>query len=289
MELASSAGEIHPMVLCMLSALDRAHDATRVFKKGTMCSPSEISAFARMEPLNRLNVENLTDQVHEEGAGAYIPVRQIKKNKEMTEFATDFVPLLHTGVEQSNAVKYVLWELIRNVLEHAGSLDGAFAAAEVALDGTIRVGVADTGIGVLASISRFHSARDESRAIGLALGPGVSGTTSKYGGNEQNGGAGLFFMKAMASLARQHMVVVSGSTVMCMRPQSAELPVVNPELSSDDVRWSSLETPFPGTAVGVDVSLRDSDEFKKLLAEIGQIYHANVRAKAREARKARFT
>jgi anti-sigma regulatory factor (Ser/Thr protein kinase) len=281
--------EFHPMVACMISAISSTHARTSVMAASQEVEPSDVAALSRMDVLPdtaRLAKPNSNSG---DSTGSYIPVRQITKNREMGDFATDFVPLLHANAEQSNAVKYVLSELIRNVLEHSGSQLGAFAAAEATADGVIRVGVADTGIGIKRSIRRSHSAPDERRAIALALSPGVSGSTPQFGGNEQNGGAGLFFMKAMASLARENMAVISGSTIMTIPPQTADPAVVNPDLDDDTVTWTELEVPFEGTAVGVDFALRDSIAFAELLSELRTIYRGRVRAKKIQAKKARFT
>lgn len=149
-------------------------------------------------------------------------------------------------------MKYVLYELVRNVLEHSGSADGAIVAAQVTKAGRLLVVVADSGIGVRASLARSHYVRDDPSAIELAFRPGVTGTTSRYGGNETNGGAGLFFMKAMATVARHHMVMISGNSFMKLLTQPrTPPPIVHGSLTEDNVCWRELSFSFPGTAVGI--------------------------------------
>lgn len=40
------------------------------------------------------------------------------------------IPLLHLSEENSTVVKYIIGELVRNVLEHAFAEDGAIVAAQ---------------------------------------------------------------------------------------------------------------------------------------------------------------
>lgn len=287
--LAGSDPRVHPIALCMLAALADVALASggQVVVDGVAASAD--SSLQRMQFFEGIKRTDLVESAQPEPTGNRIPLRQIRDNKEMKKFATDFIPLLHTTPSAGAAVSYVMWELVRNVIEHAGSSCGAFAAAEIDAAGRILIGVADGGIGVTKSIRRSHSAPDERRAISLAFQPGVSGATSAYGGNETNGGAGLFFMKSMASLAQQHMVMITDSTLMRLEKHSMAEPVVHSSLDQDIVSWFDLSVPFPGTAVGVNLSLEETVAFSELLKEIGKIYHLDVRAGKNAAKKAKFT
>jgi hypothetical protein len=84
--------------------------------------------------------------------------------------------------------------MVRNSLEHSNSSVGAFVCAQYYRETQrIAIGIADAGIGVLSSMSRYHKVRTSESALHLALQPGITGTTSRFGGNEFNAGAGLFF------------------------------------------------------------------------------------------------
>ena len=103
-------------------------------------------------------------------------------------------------------------ELIRNVLEHARSSKGAFVAAQYyKKSNAIKIGVADTGIGIRSSITQSHKTNSDLDAIRLALTPGITGTTNQEGGTAQNAGAGLFFTKSIAHVNNSFFVVYSGS------------------------------------------------------------------------------
>ena len=43
--------------------------------------------------------------------------------------------------------------------------------------------------------------------------PGVTGTTRREGGTEQNAGAGLFFIKSIASINRNFFMIYSGDAL----------------------------------------------------------------------------
>src|SRR5664279_63149 len=104
-----------------------------------------------------------------------------------------------------NPIRYVISELVRNVLEHSGSTRAAFVAAQyVAESKTLGVGVCDAGIGVRASLSEHHSVHSDAEALYLAMRPGITGKSSRIGGTPYNAGAGLFFTKSIAVASRQY-------------------------------------------------------------------------------------
>ena len=282
---------LHPIVLCMIAALtDRPYDAGNRVTVTNVAQNASIRYLERMQLFHHMHLPKVANVTAHDPSGRFIPLTRISNNDELNSFVTDFVPLLHASTREADSVKYVLYELIRNVLEHSGSAYGAYAAAQVTKSGRLLIGVADSGIGVAESIRRSHAAASDAEAIRLAFQPGVTGTTSNYGGNETNGGAGLFFMKAMASLSRHHMVLLSGDSMMKLLKQpKGRRPEVHASLSEDRVRWRTLSTPFPGTAVGIDITVEETMAFSELLAEIREVYHLNVRKSKTEKRKARFS
>lgn len=282
---------LHPLVLCMVAALtDRPYDAGSGIAVEYKEENSSIRYLERMQLFNHMHLPLVVPVKAHEPAGRFIPLTRISNNDELNRFIADFVPLLHSSPGEAEAIKYVLYELVRNVLEHSRSSHGAYAAAQVLKkSGRLLIGVADSGIGVRASISRSHQVLDDANAIELAFRPGVTGTTSRYGGNETNGGAGLFFMKAMASLGRHHMVMVSGTTMMKLLTQPKKRkPEIHTSLKQDRVTWYELPTPFSGTAVGLDLTVEDTIAFSALLTEIREVYHLNVKKNNKERRLANF-
>ncbi len=283
---------LHPLVLCMIAALaDNCHANGGTVSVEGLVANNSTRYLERMGLFKLMNVNSGLPVVEHDPSGRFIPLTRINNNADLTKFVTDFVPLLHATPGEADSVKYVLFELIRNVLEHAGAGErGAIAAAQVTKSGRLLIGVADSGIGVKKSLSRSHSVTDNKTAIELAFQPGVTGTTANFGGNETNGGAGLFFMKAMSTLARHHMVMVTGDRLMKLltQPASKGVPTINSKLDDDRVRWRELPFAFSGTAVGVDITVKETIAFSELLKEIRQVYHVNVRKSKRERTKARF-
>ena len=149
-----------------------------------------------------------------ESAGRYIPLKQIKNSSELSEFLEEMVPMLHLDdmPEQAKYVRYVIYEVVRNVFEHSVSESGAILCAQYFKKGnTLRIGIADTGIGIKESIGYSHPASTDLKAIRLALTPGITGTTKKIGGSYENGGAGLFFTKSIAYINRSFFMMYSGN------------------------------------------------------------------------------
>lgn len=283
---------LHPLVLSIIVSMA---DSCRLnggsVKVEGLVLNSSTRYLERMGLFKLMQQETELPVVEHDPAGRFIPLTRITNNQDLTSFVTDFVPLLHASPAEADSVKYVLYELIRNVLEHAGAGDrGAVAAAQVTSTGRLLIGVADSGIGVQGSLLRSHPVTSHKSAIELAFQPGVTGTTSRFGGNETNGGAGLFFMKAMSTLARHHMVMITGDQMMKLltQPKSDSTPAIKSKLAEDRVRWKQLPFMFNGTAVGVDITVKETLAFGDLLKEIREVYHVNVRKSKRQRNKARF-
>lgn len=279
--------DIHPAAYCALAA-----QAGRLARLGARMALSEESALPpRVREMGfgeHIGVKDHSRPFLPDATGRHIPVQLIEDNRGAGRLVTDFVPLLHSDPKTASAVSYVLWELLRNVLEHAGPAGGAYVSADL-VDGRVRLGVADAGVGVPKTIRRFHSAPTDHEALALAFQPGISGTTSRFGGNETNGGAGLFFMRSMCVAAGQSLVMASGSSLMRIEPREYAPESLTEALSTAATTWIDLPSPFVGTIVGVDLMLVASGEYDDLFKQISGIYQTRVSARRKQARKARFT
>jgi anti-sigma regulatory factor (Ser/Thr protein kinase) len=288
LDLSRGAFSLHPMVLCMLASMaTSARDAGHVVRIENEQNTAPIRYLERMKLFEAMGVATGISVAEHEPAGRFIPVTAVTNSAKLGEFLTDFVPLLHADPEEAVTVRYVLSELVRNTLEHSGPPHIAYVAAQVTKSGRLLLGVSDCGVGIWKTITRYHTASDDRAAIVKAFEPGISGATPRFGGNENNGGAGLFFMKAMAVVARTHMVAVSGRSMMKLRFQPPDRPL-NASLESDRVYWRDLDTPFDGTAVGIDIQINESIKFKDLLSEIRSVYNLRVKTESQRKRKARF-
>jgi len=274
----------HPVVLAMIAAKGLTVPIGAV-------SIDDITAksggyFERMKLFEMLRVNSGIRVSESDPSGRFVPLSQIRTAEEQTRFITDVIPLLHLQPEQAEAIRYILSELIRNVLEHASAADGAIVAAQYhKKSNTIRIGIADTGVGIRTTINRSHRAWTDMDALKLALTPGITGTTSKEGGTVDNAGAGLFFIKSTATFNHNFFMLYSGDALyklLKVPPGKAVRLHADP---GRDRHSEKEHLPYwQGTVVGIDLSLDATDTFNTLLSGIGQTYSQAVR----ERRKARY-
>jgi anti-sigma regulatory factor (Ser/Thr protein kinase) len=276
---------VHPAVLSMIAALGLTVKPDKI-----QCQKFEATSrhyFVRMGLFKLLNIPSDIVIKEHEPAGRFIPLTQIRTAAEQTRFITDMIPMLHLEPEQARTLGYIFSELIRNVIEHADAENGALLCAQYyKKSNSIRIGIADTGCGIKSTITRSHAAETDVDAIRLALMPGITGTTSKEGGTEQNAGAGLFFIKSIASVNRDFFMIYSGKGFYKLLKNN---PGKRRRLHADpfiDRHTVSADMPvWPGTVVGVDITLDQTAEFSSLLDAIRDTYSSAVRQRRQEHRK----
>lgn len=242
----------------------------------------------RMGLFKLLNLPSDMSITEHEPAGRFIPLAQIRTSAELSRFIAEMTPMLHLEAEpeQAKTLGYIVSELARNVLEHAAAESGAILCAQYyKKSNAIRIGIADTGLGMKATISQSYSVQNDLQAIQLGLMPGITGTTRREGGTEQNAGAGLFFIKSIASVNRDFFVIYSGNGFYKLLKKSS---LKRMHLNADpfeDRHSKSGGFPFwRGTIVGIDITLHQTKEFSLLLDAIRQTYTEAVR----DRRKARL-
>lgn len=280
---------VHPVVLSMIAALGVSMNPEIVCKK---MHAKSIHYLVRMGLFNILNIPSDISIVEHEPAGRFIPLTQIRTSTELTKFITEMVPLLHLGPDQAQTIGYVVSELARNVIEHANSEHGAFLCAQYyKKSNTIRVGIADSGVGIKKAISQSYPVKDDLEAIKLALWPGITGTTRREGGTEQNAGAGLFFIKSIAWVNRDFFIVYSGNTLYKLLRRSQRSRIrLNADPFKDRYSVDEQLPYWQGTIVGIDISLDQTEEFSGLLDAIRKVYIDAVRERRKERyRRPRFT
>jgi len=268
---------VHPVVLSMVAALGLTVAETR-------CAPIKAASrpyFVRMGLFNLLGVDAGGAIEEHESAGRFIPLTQIKTSAELSIFITEMIPLLHLSPEEANTIGYIVSELVRNVIEHAQSSNGAIICAQFYKNSnSIRIGIADTGVGIKETITRSHSADTDLDALRLALRPGITGTTRKEGGTAENAGAGLFFIKSMAKVSRDFFIIYSGSGFykLLRAKQGTKIRLyVDP---FEDKHSKGNNFPYwQGTLVGVDITLDQTREFTSLLNLIRDTYNKDLREK----------
>lgn len=276
---------VHPVVLSMVAAL-----GLKLGKANVVCEKMEATSkhyFQRMGLFRFLGLKSEIKITEHEPAGRFIPLNLIQNSDELTRFITDMVPLLHLQPKQAEPIRYIVSELARNVLEHSKSRYGAILSAQYyKKSNTIRIGIADTGIGIKKSINMSHNAQTDLEAIKLALTPGITGTTRREGGTEYNAGAGLFFIKSIAKVNRDFFIIYSGNTMYKLLKSDLDKEKI--KLYADPLKDKhSKDENLPywtGTIVGIDISLDATKEFSLLLDLIRDIYVKTIK----ERRKAKY-
>ena len=154
---------------------------------------------------------------------------------------------------------------------------------------TIRIGIIDRGVGILNTISALHKAKTDLEAIRLALTPGITGTTKRIGGTDYNAGAGLFFIKSIATVNKDFFVIYSGNGMYKLLKADNKKSV---RLHADPFKDKhSKGENFPywqGTAVGIDINLDSTEEFSLLLDLIRKSYSKAVKEQRKAYYKAKF-
>jgi anti-sigma regulatory factor (Ser/Thr protein kinase) len=280
---------VHPVVLAMIAAKGL------TLPKGSVgfdsITATSSGYFERMRLFSMLGVKSGITIKESDPSGRFVPLTQIRNANEQTRFVTDMNPLLHLGPEQAEPIRYIVSELIRNVLEHSGAENGAIVAAQYhKKSNIIRIGIADTGVGIKKTINRSHRAWNDMEALKLALTPGITGTTRREGGTQDNAGAGLFFIKSIATNNRNFFMLYSGNALykLLKRPAGSKVRL-HADPSADRHSEKDNLPYWQGTVVGIDLTLDDTGEFKTLMSVIGGVYSSAVRERKKlRYKKARF-
>lgn len=281
---------IHPAILTFIATLSQQVGKENVILPNLTATSGSY--------LDRMGLFNFTDQTspyqiqYNDPSGRFVPLSVIRTQDEQTQFLTEIVPMLHLEAESANAIRYVVGELVRNVLEHSHSPYGAIVAAQYyKKSNTIRIGICDGGIGIRKSLEYFwpgHTQNDLD-AIKWALLPGVSGTTTSIGGGtSDNAGAGLFFIKSIAKVARNYFMIYSGSGIYRLLLRDGRF--TNPRLTlnpEEEHHAERLDAPyFQGTLIAIDLTLdNDIQAFSELLAKIRDNYSSALRQRKKQQYK----
>ena len=106
---------VHPMVLSMIAALGIKTKSSQI-----SCDNLEAKSKHYLEIMGLfkfLGIKSGIKVKKHEPAGRFVPLTQIKDAKNLTSFINDLTPLLHLSPDQADPIRYIMSELIRNVLE----------------------------------------------------------------------------------------------------------------------------------------------------------------------------
>jgi hypothetical protein len=140
---------------------------------------------------------------------------RISKSDDIPAYASSVMDVMAIDDEEmAGAVKYVVVELLRNVVQHAKSRIGGIAfATYLPTVGLAEFAVADTGRGIRASLGdRYPEVKTDFAAVRWAVLPHVSGTFAPgaYQSMADNAGLGLFFIKEIVSRGCGSFFLASG-------------------------------------------------------------------------------
>ena len=164
-------------------------------------------------------------------------------------------------------MKYVIVELLRNVIQHSHDKLGGVVAAQ-RMDNrnaqSLQVAVADNGVGIFDAMIEKHSKlRDNREALEKALWPRISGTfVEGLSGSQQNAGLGLFFISEMAKL--------TGGRLLLASRDAALLLTADPEAGDKhDMRFLKPDgLGYPGTLVAFELPVESVGSYDDLIETI---------------------
>ena len=200
-----------------------------------------------------------------------VPLQRVRSLREIEASSRRIAQLMVPGDEDVElTLRYVLIELLRNVVQHSQDPLGGVVAAQVQRDPEhyprpmVQVAVADAGIGFLEALRPNHPALTDPRAaITNALRPHVSGTFGEgRRGGTYNAGLGLFFISEMAKLTAGRLVIAT---------RGAARTLEGDEAGHDRHQglWVGPEgTGYPGTLVGFELPLEDALDYEAMLETI---------------------
>ena len=201
----------------------------------------------------------------------------VHNSLDVEQYFDNQLPQLNLQSNDLLLVKYIISEITRNTFEHAHAPTGASLSVVYSQkSNTLRIGIADRGIGLLTSLQSSHEVQNDYDAILTALTPGITGTTSREGGSPQNAGAGLFFVKSIAVWLQSHFLVYSGTGLYKLLKRKTQRIKLNAQAELDHASGGNSYPKWLGTAVGIDIPLGKIDNFDTILSKIREEYSQAV-------------
>ena len=282
---------VHPVVLSMVAALGATVKSENILHDVQSKSAHYLE---RMGLFRIWGIESKMQIKRHEEAGRFIPITAVRTEQELSEIIGDIIPIFHLSdyPEQADTMRYIIDELARNVIEHAGLDATAFVCVQYYdRSKKIRIGIADTGLGLRTTLRRHHRVESHLDAIQKALWPGITGTASDPSGSDQNAGAGLFFTKSLARVNKDHFLIYSGDAMFKLLEPKEEDRLLIPIDPFDDRHTKEAGLPcWNGTAVGIDITLKQTVQFKTLLSSLNLVLEEAIRARRKvlKSKKPRF-
>ena len=202
--------------------------------------------------------------------GRTAKLRRLTAFGEIEDAASEISHLLVQDEEERATrltVKYVVVELLRNVIQHShDELGGVVAAQRMDHDDrrSLQVAVADAGVGVFeAMIEKHPNLGNHGEALEKALWPHFSGTFEEgLSGSQQNAGLGLFFISEMAKLTGGRLLLAThgASLLMTADPDAGD---------NHEMRFLKPDgLGYPGTLVAFELPIDSVGDYDDLIHTI---------------------
>ena len=217
---------------------------------------------ARMRLFQHLDIEYTIPIKEHEEAGRFMPLRKVSTASDLNAVIGDVSALLHLDREPDGlaAIRYCVSELVRNVLEHSQSPEGAYVCAQRYFDKVpkrVTIAVADCGIGIQGHLGKVYpeALTDGLAALRLAMRPGITGAQKGMYGAPDNAGAGLFITRAIAKATGGYFVLLSGGGAFRLKrcANSAKPQILtDPFEETESDRWR-LASEWKGTVAATEI------------------------------------
>ena len=188
-----------------------------------------INYLVRMRLFQHLGVACDLPLKEREEAGRFVPLTNVRTQADLAAVISNVSALLHLDREPDGleAVRYCVSELIRNVLEHSGSSEGAYVCAQRYSEREpkrVSLAVADCGQGLSRHLGNAYpqARNNDQEALRLSMQPGITGALKGAYGSPDNAGAGLFITRAIAKATGGYFVLLSGDAVFRLRRTKAK-------------------------------------------------------------------
>ena len=297
LELHPRWAHMDPMALSMAAAWGGWCQRQGIEVEVENIAGSHANYAARMKLFYHLGVNYPTVLAEREEAGRFMPITQVKSASELQTVIGNVSALLHLDEEPNglNAVQYCVSELVRNVLEHSGSPEGAYVCAQRYLEkgkkpSRVTIAVADCGEGIAAHLGdRYKQARDSDMiALSLAMQPGITGALAGMYGTPNNAGAGLFITRTIAKATGGYFVLASGKAAFRVNQHKEKKAGREIYLDAlDDPKSTSypLTDEWHGTVAAMEIFTDRVPDFP----EVFQWIRSQLPTKKTAAGKIRFT
>ncbi len=225
---------------------------------------------ARMHLFRHLGIAHNPILDEHEEAGRFLPLTQVKNRNDLTGVIAGVSALLHLDQEPAGlaAVQYCVSELLRNVLEHSGSPEGAYVCAQryVKNPNRVTIAVADCGAGIPEHLGQaYPEARtDSTKALSLAMRPGITGAQRGMYGTPENAGAGLFITRAIAKATGGYFVLLSDNAAFRLRrsiPRDTQMTLFWDALEDPRHDLWKLNAVWQGTVAAVEIITEKIPDF----------------------------